>query len=168
MLGRIALLLVWLQALPASALVVDGANSERAEAPPRDGSAWAHVGRLGSNTAIYLGEGWILSASHSGVTDVTFDGVSYPPVPGSKIRLDAPDGSKRKSDLALFRVEPAPELPRLPLRRRPVAPGTLVTLVGFGAGPGEPVVWRGEHGFRGAAGRRRRRCGRRTCRRPPA
>lgn len=129
-----------LAAAPAAALVVDGRDSSVAERPPPHDPGWAHVGSLGAVSAIYLGDGWILTASHAGMGPVKLDGVSYPPVPESRIWLDMPGQPGVKSDLALFRIHPAPPLPRLEIQQTPPTRGSRVLMIGMGHGRGEPVA----------------------------
>jgi hypothetical protein len=124
---------------PAACLVVDGPDSDASERAPERDPGWTHVGRLGMVSAIYLGDGWVLTASHAAVGEVEIDGVGYPAVPDSRIWLDLPGRPGTKSDLALFRLDPAPDLPRLELQREPPASGSFVVMVGMGDGRGKSV-----------------------------
>ncbi len=134
LLGLLALLLA-----PAStAVVVDTSAPELYEVAPSDDPGWRNVGRRGNTTAIYLGDGWVLTARHSSMGGVEFDGTAYDPVPGTFSWLESPLGGI-KADLLMFRVSPEPALPALPLRRRPMAPGDRVTFVGYGQGRGRPA-----------------------------
>lgn len=140
----LAILLLMLAA-PALALVVDGANQDRYLRHPDDDPGWANVGQRGGTSAVYLGEGWVLTAHHSSLGDVVFAGTKYPPVDDSMVWLDDPSGSK--ADLMMFQVEPRPELPGLHVRRRAPINEALVLVVGYGRGRGKAVTWKGVSGF---------------------
>jgi hypothetical protein len=144
----LALCLAVLLAGPAFALVVDGEDDELQRRPPKRDPGWAHVGRRGRTSAIYLGDGWVLTARHAGFGDVVFDAVTYPALPGSWIQLDALGGDGAKADLVLFRIDPAPNLPALPLGEKSPAFASRVLLIGYGRGRSEPLEWQGIPGFR--------------------
>ena len=80
----VACVLATLVALPSAAVVfVSGDGTGNLTAPPDD-FGLAHVGKAGGLTAVYVGGGWVLTADHVAVQDVTFGGVVYPGVIGSK------------------------------------------------------------------------------------
>ncbi len=135
-------------ALPAYGLVVTGGPQERYARIPALDPGWAHVGSRGGPSAIYLGNGWVLTAEHVGIGEVDFGGVRYAAVEGSRVQLDAFGRRAAKADLALFQIDPAPDLPVLPLRERSPAVGTRLILIGLGRGRGEPIAWRGHLGYR--------------------
>jgi hypothetical protein len=141
---------------PAAALVVASEDRELHERAPAEIPGWDHVGRLGGVSAIYLGGGWILTARHAGFADVEIGGTLYPAVPGSLVALDAPGRAGEKSDLALFRIDPAPALPPLALPSVPPTRGSLLALVGFGRGRGEPYAGPAGTGFHLDAAPRKR------------
>jgi hypothetical protein len=135
---------------PAAALIIDSADQERYTRPPpkeRD-PGWAYVAQRGNTSAVYLGHGWVLGVRHSGAGEIVLDGVTYPVVPGSKVQLVNPGEEGAKADLILFRVDPAPDLPALPLRQEPLHFGTRLILIGYGQGRGEAIEWQGIEGFR--------------------
>ncbi len=144
--------LVALAPLSAVALVVSSADPASERAPEPD-VGWAHVGKLGGVSAVYLGEGWVLTAAHAGIGTLEIGSLRYPAVPDSRVELQAPGGSGAAADLALFRVEPGPPLPRLELTQETPSRGTPTLMVGFGFGRGEPI---GGRGFRWAAPQRKR------------
>jgi hypothetical protein len=141
------LLLAILLPAPAGAILVDAPDDERHTRAPDPDPGWGHVGRRGGTSAVYLGEGWVLTARHSGVGPFLLGETSHPAVPGSAVQIGALDGSGTKADLVLFRVDPAPPLPRLTLLRSPPAVGNRVILVGFGSGRGKELEFRGIPGF---------------------
>lgn len=147
-----ALLLAGLfAASPSGALVIDS-DTPTTEEAPKQGFGWDHVGRLGKVSAVYLGSGWVITARHAGRGPVDLAGVVHTLV-GKRVVLEAPGRRDKKSDLALFRVEPIPELPPLEIANSPPARGTRTLLVGFGWGRGEAV---GQAGFRWGAPQKKR------------
>jgi hypothetical protein len=64
------------------------------------------------------------------------------------VQLVKPGEEDKKADLVLFRVDPAPDLPELPLREEPLYFGIRVTLIGHGQGRGEAIKSPGIVGFR--------------------
>ena len=55
------------------------------------------------------------------------------------MRLGNPDGLLPQPDLLLFRVDPPPDLPRLPIRSTPPGVATPLLMVGLGRGRGERI-----------------------------
>jgi hypothetical protein len=133
---------------PAVALIIDASDQKRYERPPESDPGWAYVGRRGGTSAVYLGNGWVLGVLHVGVGEVVLNGVTYPAVADSTVQLVKPGEEDTKADLVLFRVDPAPDLPELPLREEPLHFGTRVTFIGHGKGRGEAIEWQGIAGFR--------------------
>lgn len=125
---------------PARALVVAGATAANAIAPV-DNPGWANVG----DNAIYIDNGWVLTAFHAGVNPVTFDGAGpFMPQPGTAFRLKNPTGMglSTYTDLLMYRLTTDPGLPGLPLASATPAVGEKVMLIGDGktAPPGTPVT----------------------------
>jgi hypothetical protein len=135
--GRCSALLA--AALASLGLVVEGTGPSRSERAPDNDPGWRNVGEREGRSAVYVGDGWVLTAAHVGAGPVVFEGARFVPVPGSAVALDAPGAPGRSADLVLFRVDPAPDLPGLKLRRSPVRPGTSLLMVGYGRGRGEPA-----------------------------
>jgi hypothetical protein len=135
--GRCTALLA--AALASLGLVVEGPGPSRSEHAPEHDPGWRNVGEREGRSAVYLGDGWVLTAAHVGAGPVVFEGARFAPLPGSAVTLRAPGAPGHTADLVLFRVDPAPALPRLELRRAPVRPGTSLLMVGYGRGRGEPA-----------------------------
>jgi hypothetical protein len=108
----------------------------------------ASVGKIGSGTGIYLGNGQALTAAHIGAGDILIDGVTLPAVPGTARQLTNFDGSS--TDLVVFQVNTAGKNVAdlgVTLSSEPIAQGDEVLLVGFGVGQNAaPLV-----GFDGSA-----------------
>ena len=118
MLHRLLVVAVFLALLagPASAVLIDFGDGTGNTSPPRDDPGFANVGSRGGLSAIYLGNGWVLTANHVGAGPVVFESVVYQPVPGSAWRLRNANG--KPADLLLFGIAPEPNLPALEIRSR--------------------------------------------------
>src|SRR5581483_7011947 len=137
-LWAIGLVLSCLAPFGASA-VVDANSFSNTNAPP-DGSPWANVGQIGGGASgVYIGGGWVLTASHVGVGTIVLAGSPFPP-DGKSLRLTNNDGTT--TDLILFHLNSNPPLPSLPLVTNTPTAFTPVDLVGFGllAGSGQTNV----------------------------
>jgi hypothetical protein len=134
---------------PATALVV--ATTTGNTSAPADDFGFAHAGRLNGSTAVYLGYGWVLTATHVGTGTVQLNGLDYSFVAGSdRILLDptgrAPMG---QADLRLFKVRNAngltPRMAPLVISETSLlldGADRPVTMVGGGVGRyNEPWAW---------------------------
>ena len=140
---RLALLLLVLPALCALVVESDGDANLRA---PAQLPGFANVGVRGSMTAVYLGNGWVLTARHVGAGDFALGGVTHRALPESTVELGA-SAAPPHTDLIVFRIEAPPELP--PLRIRPTPPnvGEQAVLVGAGHDRGASTRWSGHDGW---------------------
>jgi hypothetical protein len=127
------------------ALVVVSDDGSENTTAPSDDPGWANVGTVSTLTGIYLGNSWMLTASHVGAGPVVLGGQTFSPVPNSTVQLRNPDGSV--ADLIVFRIEYAPHLPRLGIATATPKVGTPVLLIGKGRNRGAPVSWTGHEGF---------------------
>jgi len=99
-------------------------------------TGWNYVGTVGGNSAVYMGNNWVLTAGHVGTGVFNLNGISYPMVASSTHSFDG-------VDLVLFQISPAPDLPGVPVRSSApaaVGPGesgnSPVAIIGWGAGGG--------------------------------
>jgi hypothetical protein len=138
----LALILPLAIATAASGVIIDSGNGTgNVTAPPSD-PGWHNVGLSNASglSAVYLGNGWVLSANHVGPGDVWFDGVLYPAIPGVSVQLSNPDTSL--ADLVLFRIaEPLPALPVLSIPTTPPLLTTSLVLIGNGRDRGAATTW---------------------------
>jgi hypothetical protein len=140
----------------AQAVIVAGAFATSSDAtvnitPPSDDPGFYNVGNYGDASAIYLGNGWVLTASHTqgSTTTLTFpdrtvagqlDTATYQPVTNSGVILKNTVGPQAgsTSDLEIFKIDTttspfgAPNLPNLTLSSSTPAIGA--TVVGIGRG----------------------------------
>lgn len=145
-----------LAAAPAGAVLNDTGNGNTTAPPAGDDPGWLNVGRIGALNGIYLGYGWVATASHVGIGNGFFlaDGVNYPII-SSTFRI-IPHDETANADLALLKVYPAPEqLPVLEINSTSLALDTPVTLIGRGYDQGTPSTW-GPGGWNWAGTRTKR------------
>jgi hypothetical protein len=144
---------VWLfcalVAPPCAALIIASGDGSGNTAAPEDDFGFWNVGDA-TQSAVYIGNGWVISANHVPEGAVRFRGVRYAAEPDSKVRLRN-EGPGTSPDLALFRLEkPWPDLPSLRIRTRSPLPGDDVVLAGNGFDRGEPVDFEQKSGWRWA------------------
>ena len=122
-------------AFAPQALILDGGDETGNSTPPDDDPGWRNVGHhTGTPTVVYLGDRWVLSAEHSGLNSVTFEGKRYEPLPDSALQLEKPES--KFSDLLLFRIDEDPGLPALSIATSPPVVGQNVILIAAGASRG--------------------------------
>lgn len=135
----------------ARAVLIAGPDGEINTTAPDPDPGFDHVGVIGGLSGVYLGDGWVWTASHVGIGTFVLGGVSYAPIPGSLIRLSNAAGAA--PDLVLFKLFERPPLPALSLGSVPPALNELVTLVGNGRNRGTATTWNGIGGWEYGAGR---------------
>lgn len=124
-------LLLFFQSHPASAIHVLTTTGNTTA--PADDPGFANVGKLNGATAIYLGSGWVLGASHVGIGTVTFGSQSFAPIgPATLLNNKGTAGMTANSDLILFQINGDPGLP--PLVISPASPAMEEELVLIGNG----------------------------------
>jgi hypothetical protein len=145
---RLLVLVLLLLVAPATcALVVESDAGDASTRAPSPDPGWANIGRRDTGyAAIYLGNGWVITANHVGAGNVVLGDVTHHALPESAIRLGTGDGPAT-ADLVVFRIEPRPDLPELPIRPTPPTVGDRALLIGAGCNRGEPTHWNGMSGF---------------------
>jgi hypothetical protein len=87
--------------------------------------------------AVYLHDGWVLTAAHIGAGDFTLGGTTYTLVAGTAKRL-----GNGTADLLMFQVTPQPPVSPVNIILNPLPNGTPITLVSVGPGRGSiPESW---------------------------
>jgi hypothetical protein len=127
----------------AKALMVGatpGVNADTSVNPATPGSGWtqgdpgfANVGHTAANlNAVYIGDGWMLSAFHTGVADTTFieSGQTLNPIPGQDFPVS-------NADLRLYRIngDPtllSPTIKPVTIASQPLAVGDQVMFIANG------------------------------------
>jgi len=127
--------------VPAWAVLIDSGNGNTSA--PADDPGWLNVGFLDTLNAVYVGYGWVMTASHVGispVSEVILDGVSYSVQTSSRVVID--HDATHEADLHVFRISPEPAfLPVLPIRSSTPSLNTAVTLIGRGWNQGTSNSW---------------------------
>ena len=98
-------------------------------------------------TAVYLGNGWVITARHVGAGDVVLGGVTHHGVAGVDGPARRRRAGRRCPDLIVFRIEPRPKLPSLRIRPTPPDVGDRVVLIGAGRDRGARTLWNGQPGW---------------------
>lgn len=125
---------------PAAAVIIDSGDGTGNTSAPSPDPGWSNVGLRGSWGAIYLGNGWVLTAGHVAAGTVELDGLSYPHLPSLVTQIENGDGSL--ADLRVFGLAlPHPPLPDLPLASTSPALGEPAILIGPGVDRGAATSW---------------------------
>ena len=136
-----ALLLLAVPALlatPAAAVLIESGNGNTTA--PLDDPGWKYVGKRSSTTVVYIRNGFVLTANHVGLGQVTLDGVVYDFLPGTAVQIG-------NADLKVFSIWPVPPHAELPIRSNTNPPNGVVTMIGRGKDQGaatnsdDPTVW---------------------------
>ena len=134
--------LVMLAPEPAGGVIISSGDGTGNTTTPARDPGWGNVARRGKVSAVYLGDGWMLTANHVGSGGVTLGGRRYPADLTVRVQLRNPDCSY--ADLALFRLHPdagLPDRPPLEIARKTPRPGTHVILAGNGRNRGKSMDW---------------------------
>lgn len=128
----------------AMAVVTSAGNPNNTE--PGGQPYFSNIGTLNGASAIYLGDGWVLTANHvapSLPTAVNFGGASYITADRTWQRLLNPTGPdlSTSTDIVLFRLATSLVLPSLTISSVSPAGGTEVMLIGNGRIRDEQVFY---------------------------
>lgn len=129
---------VW--AAPAWAVIVAGGTGT--QNTTGDGvPGWEHVGSVNGASGIYLGNGWVLTATHVNAGNLNLPGRGvFPVVAGSAFRLVDPVTSV-PTDMTMYRISGDPGLPTLTIAPNPPVQGTTVFMVGNGRNRSPDLVY---------------------------
>ncbi len=129
---RSALLLLPLLVVsaPIAAVLIDSEPGTGNTNAPSPDPGWNNVGLRGSLSVVYLGNSYVITASHTGVGDVVFNGMTHQAVPGTDVVFRNPDNSV--TDVRVFSIFPIPALPALPISAVGPGIGDDITMAGNG------------------------------------
>ena len=119
------------------AVVINTGDGSGNTVAPEDDFGFANVGLRGVGSAVYLGNRWVITASHNSAGTVFFDGVGFDNVVDETHRLVNPADATQEdlspsTDLILMRLREEPDLPAVRLSCRQTLIGTEVVMVGIG------------------------------------
>lgn len=120
----------------ARAVIINSADGSGNASAPADDPGWSNVGTFnrGLNSAIYLGNDWVLTALHVASNDrptqVSFQGSWYGLDTNSWRRVTNATGTF--ADMAAVRVTNGPALPDVALRSSAIPDDAGVTMIGRG------------------------------------
>ena len=128
---------------PAGAVVISSATGTGNTNAPVDDPGWANMGLINGASGIYLGSGWVLTASHVGVGNITFGGISYSPLSNSMVQItNTTPGKTTNTDLIMFQLASTPTgLGSLTLASSAPTVGSGVTMIGAGRDRGAFTEW---------------------------
>ncbi len=136
---------VWGVSIRPGIAVVVSSTLENTTRPPED-PGWDNIGTLNTSTAVYLGNRWVITASHVGPGTVVFPDLgSFSPDPSSTFRLQNPPGSglSTLTDLVMFQLLEDPGLPPIAISGQTPPAGTELTVVGHGRNrAAEETYWK--------------------------
>ncbi len=138
----------WLAALwigswcsPAEAVIIGVGGSEVNAVAPSSNPSWSNVAATAGGSAVYLGNGWMITANHVGQAPVHFsNGMVLNVVPGSNRSLANPAGYSGTPDLRMFQVAGNPGLPALSMVATTPKAGSTVMMIGAGTNRGENLL----------------------------
>jgi hypothetical protein len=125
-------------------LIATGDGTGNTTAPAAD-PGFANVGTIGSNSGVYVRNGWILTANHVGANPIVLQGIPFDPIPGSRVRLQNPDLTF--ADLIVYKLQSKPALPDLQLTDSAPSISTLVTFIGNGRDRAAATTSGGNNGW---------------------
>ncbi len=131
----IAVVLAWARCGAFAVVIAGGDGRGNTNAPVSD-PGWANVGQFnsGQNSAVYLGNGWVLTAWHvksnDSPTQVRFAGTWYGLDTTSWTRITNANGTR--ADMVLVRATNAPPLADVTLRTTQIPNNASLVMVGNG------------------------------------
>lgn len=134
-------------AQPARAVIIQTLSGTDNTTAPADDPGFANVGYSNNyyGTAIYLGNGWVLTAGHVGGTGIVLSSGTYLQASGSNTSFtlvnDSP-GRSTYTDLYMFKLATEPVgLPSIPIASSMPARGDPVVMIGGGRDRGAFTQW---------------------------
>lgn len=138
------MLLLGLSLAPVHAVLLGGTNYLSNTTAPADDPGWDRVGMVNGSSAVYLGNGFVLTARHVNAGDLTLGLGTYNlDASFSPQYLQTQSGPDQYADLVLFKVLNAPEMALLPIYTGAAETGTIATYIGFGLDRGVEVPGQG-------------------------
>lgn len=118
----------------AQAVLINTATGSENTSAPSGFSQWANVGSYYGASAVYLGDGWVLTANHvdpsAASSTVNFSSTNYSILAGTRQRLKNDDNTD--TDLVVFKIASPPALSALALSTAAPSASTPVLMIGNG------------------------------------
>ena len=133
-----------LRAAPARGVIIQTVSGTGNTTAPGDDPGWNNVSIRGNGTAVYLGNGWVLTANHTTGGNMTFNGQTFSEVPGTAFSLtnNGAVGKTANTDLKMFQINGIPTgVATLPIAATTPTVGTAVTMIGGGRDRGAFTQW---------------------------
>lgn len=140
----VAWCLLCLQVGVARGVVIDSLTGTGNTTAPPDDPGWANVGVLGNGSAVYLGNGWVLTTARVGGGSIVLGSGTYAMLTGSGTTLtnNGASGKSSATDLFMFQIASPPTgLPSLSIASAGLSVGDPVTLIGAGRDRGPFTQW---------------------------
>lgn len=141
----LAVALLVTAAEPVRGVLIQTVSGTDNTTAPADDPGFASVGYStnGLGTAIYLGEGWVLTAGHVGGGGIVLASGTYLEKAGTGFTLvNGTTGKTTDADLYMYELATAPVgLPTLAIAATSPGIGTPVTMIGGGFDRGSPTQW---------------------------
>jgi hypothetical protein len=131
-------------AAPAQAVIIQTTSGTNNTTAPADDPGWKNVSIRGNGTAVYLGDGWVLTANHVTGGNMTFNGQTFSEVPGTAFALtnNGVGGKTAYTDLKLLQINGIPTgVSPVSIAATTPATGTAVTMIGGGRDRGAFTQW---------------------------
>jgi hypothetical protein len=128
----------------SAVLIATGDGTGNTTAPAAD-PGFANVGTIGSNSGVYVRNGWVLTANHVGANPIVLQGIPFDPIPGSRVRFQNPDLTF--ADLIVYKLQSKPALPDLQLTDSAPSSNTLVLFIGNGRDRAATTSFDGNDGW---------------------
>ena len=131
----------------AHAVVISAGDGSGNTSAPADDPGFANIGTVGGGSAVYLGNGWVLTAAHvagSLPASVQLGGTTYSTAPGTFHQLtnNGTPGVTTLTDTVVFRLASDPGLPWLNIRSSVPTVGDTMTMIGNGYNRAtSPTYW---------------------------
>jgi hypothetical protein len=125
-----------------SAVIIAGGDGTANTSAPSDDPGWANVGSLNGASCVYLGDGWVLTASHVGIGSVSLGTSSYGAIQSTYTRLYQPGSPSQLVDLAMFRLQTVPVgLAAVTVSTTEPAGGSSIVAIGNGLDRAPTATW---------------------------
>ena len=139
--GCATLLTLLFPVYSAFAVIVGTGTPNANNAAPSDDRGWSSMGQYAQYGAVYLGNGWFITAAHLGKhgTNVAFAGETY--AIDTDTWTDIHNEDNTRADFRLLRITSPSAItrPGVPINRKAIAVGTDVTMIGRGYDSQDPV-----------------------------